>query len=127
MSSNQFFEPHRSAYISSHSTETALLKVQDDILQAMDQKQGVLMVLLDLTAAFDTVSHEKLLTILKQRIGLCGAALQWLNSYLTGRSQFIRVKDSSSPAVTLTCGVPQGSVLGPLLFSVHTIPLGEIA
>ena len=85
------------------------------------------MVLLDLTAAFDTVSHPKLLSTLRQRIGLQGTAFQWISSYLTDRVQTVCVNGLCSPSSVLSCGVPQGSVLGPLLFTVYTSPLGDIA
>ena len=124
---HQLHDPSQSAYRPLHSTETALLKVQGDILDAMDQKRGVLMVMLDLTAAFDTVSHEKLLSALYRRIGLRGSAHQWVASYLKDRYQSVHVKETSSSPTLLNCGVPQGSVLGPVLFTIYTGPLGDIA
>ena len=74
----------QSAYKQYHSTETALIRVQNDILQAVDQNQVVLLVLLDLSAAFDTVDHQKLLSVLSMRLGIQGRALQWFSIYING-------------------------------------------
>ena len=126
MMQHDLHEVHQSAYKAGHSTESALLKVTDDILQALDKKKGVLMVLLDLSAAFDTVAHEKLLEVLSQRIGLSGSALEWFRSYLDHRTQTVVVGETSASPTVLTRGVPQGSVLGPVLFTVYTLALGDI-
>ena len=99
---HQLHEPLQSAYKASHSTETALLKVKNDIITALDGNQGVLMVLLDLSAAFDTVSHHKLLEVLEKRIGLCSTALDWFKSYLSGRTQSVRVADTTSSPTALS-------------------------
>ena len=75
--------------------------------------------LLDLSAAFDTVDHEKLLKILLNEIGICGQALNWFRSYLTGRCQRVRIEGCSSADIIIRFGVPQGSVLGPVLFNIY--------
>ena len=80
---------------------------------------------LDLSAAFDTVNHRRLLEILSD-LGVCGLALQWLQSYLTDRTQTIKVRGASASECELDCGVPQGSVLGPILFTIYTSSLGEL-
>ena len=126
MKQNDLFEPLQSAYKEGHSTETALLKVQNDLLVAMDNQRVSILVLLDLSAAFDTVNHRLLLKRLNDRCGVVGDALKWFESYLTDRSQTVKVKNVTSKKMTLSCGVPQGSVLGPLLFLVYTLPLGDI-
>ena len=126
MTENDLFEDMQSAYRSNHSTETALVKVTNDILQALDQKKMVGLVLLDLSAAFDTVNHSVLLNRLQHRIGLSGKALDWVKSYLSNRSQRVTVKGKFSEAFNLDTGVPQGSVLGPLLFSIYMGPLGDL-
>jgi hypothetical protein len=83
------------------------------------------MVLLDLSAAFDTLDHRLLLRRLQQ-CGITGAALSWLESYLQGRKQFIRINDALSSSTDLSIGVPQGSVLGPLLFLCYVLPVGKL-
>ncbi|GFR81546.1 reverse transcriptase [Elysia marginata] len=119
----------QSAYKKDHNTETTLLKVLNDALRAADAKQPTLLVLLDLSAAFDTIDHELLLSILEldYRFGINGAAIQWLRSYLTGRMQSVFIDGVSSPVSSLQFGVPQGSVLGPLLFTLYTSPVADIA
>lgn len=127
MTQNNLHETMQSAYKASHSTETALLRVLNDILAAVDDQQGVLLVLLDLSAAFDTVQHSTLLKRLQQRIGIKGTALQWFQSYLEGRRHSVCVSSSTSTPTQMKYGVPQGSVLGPLLFTIYTLPVGDIA
>jgi exonuclease III len=126
MDINFLNEVLQSAYKTIHSTESALLKVQDDVLQALDKKKGVVLVLLDLSAAFDTVDHNVLLGRLHKRLGLKGRALKWFQSYLKGRFQNISINGTKSGLWELLFGVPQGSVLGPILFTIYTLPLGDI-
>lgn len=126
ISRNSLGEKLQSAYKKHHSTETALLKVQSDILMAMDNNKVSILVLLDLSAAFDTVDIDILLERLEKCFGIAGKALDWFRSYLTGRNQCILVRGQTSPMSILKSGVPQGSVLGPLLFSLYTSPLGSI-
>ena len=84
------------------------------------------LLLLDLSAAFDTVNHSLLLSRLENSFGITGTVLQWFHSYLTGRSQFVEINDTKSSVRDLTVGVPQGSVLGPILYLLYTAPLAEI-
>ncbi len=84
------------------------------------------LVLLDLSAAFDTVDHDILLSRLYQLVGISGSALDWFSSNLNDRSFSVAVVQFLSDTVPLSCGVPQGSVLGPMLFSLCMLPLGEI-
>ena len=116
----------QSAYKVHHSTETALLKVHNDILLAMDQRRVTLLVLLDLSAAFDTVDVSLLLKRLETDFGICGKVLSWLSTYLIGRKQCVLINNIKSGVASVPCGVPQGSVLGPLLFSLYTSPLCSI-
>ena len=124
--SNGLNEELQSAYKANHSCETALIRAQDDILKAIDSHPGVLLLLLDLSAAFDTVDHEILLGRLSSGFGIKGKALDWLRSYLTDRTQLVKVDDASSTVRPLHWGVPQGSVLGPMLYLLYTAPLGDI-
>ena len=113
----------QSAYRAHHSTETAVLKVMTDILRALDTGNLAVLTLLDLSAAFDTVDHATLLRRLSVTYGLDGAVLSWFRSYLSGRTQFVRCGSSRSASSTLSCGVPQGLVLGPILFLLYTADL----
>ena len=122
---NNLQEPFQSAYRSGHSTETALLRIQNDIVKAIGEQKVVLLTMIDLSAAFDTVNHECLLSTL-QDLGIRDTALQWFRSYLTCRQQKININGTLSNSMDLTCGVPQGSVLGPILFTVYTWSLGRL-
>ena len=114
-------EPLQSAYRVKHSTETALIKVFNDILCAVDDRQCVLLVLLDLSAAFDTIDHDKMLFRFEELFGVSGEALSWLTSYFSQRSQRVVLKECSSTPVPLSTGVPQGSVAGLRdISSLHT-------
>ena len=115
------------AYRQGHLTKTAMLKVKTDILDAIDQRKVVCLVLLDLSAAFDTINHNHLLNCLKYRFGMVGTALAWLTDYLKGRTQKVILDGThgyvESDATMLKCGVPQESVLGPILFTLYISPL----
>ena len=119
-------EPLQSAYKSKHSTETTILKVNSDILENIANKQVTALVLLDLSAAFDTVSYHILLDRLEKPFGITGTALNWFREYLCDRSQQVVIGDAQSNSVVLKQRVPQGSVLGPLCFTYYTAPLGDI-
>ena len=120
------FEKYQSAYKKFHGTETAILKVQNDILWKLDNKHAVFLILLDLSAAFDTIDHNILLSRLTST-GVRGLALNWITSYLSCRNQSVSIgNDLSSPA-DFPFGVPQGSVLGPLFFTIYASPVVNIA
>ena len=114
----------QSAYRKFHSTETALLRIHNDLLQSINTQKVSALILLDLSAAFDTIDHNILLTRLESNFGISGTALSLLSSYLTNRSQSVLIGNHSS-SLFLT-GVPQGSVLGPLVFCLYTSPLSYI-
>ena len=114
-----------SAYGAGHSTETALLKVHNDILLNMDHQRVTLLVLLDLSSAYDTVNHEVLLRRLEVTFGIADPALQWFRSSLAGRSQRVLPNGTLSENFSLPHGVPQRSCLGPLLFTIYSSKLFE--
>ncbi len=116
----------QSAYRKYFSTETALTRVQNDVLIALDHRSDVVLVLLDLSAAFDTVDHHVLLQRLRVNFGIDGDALRWCYSYLTGRKQSVLILDSMSKAHCLDCSVPQGSVAGPFMFTAYAAPLEDL-
>ena len=126
ISENSLLQPMQSAYRSGHSTEIALLKVKADLLHATDHQEVVCLILLDLSLAFDTVDHCMLLWRLEVCFGIKETALEWIRSYLTGRTQKVSVGKAMSSRVASSYAVPQGSVLGPILFTLYTYPLGSI-
>jgi len=114
------------AYRRHHSTETAATKVYNDLLSAADNGQLSALCLLDLTAAFDTVDHELLLLRLERQFGLRDSILQWFRSYLSDRSFRVVYGAGTSAVVFIVCSVPQGSVLGPLLFVLYVADLVNV-
>ena len=89
-------------------------------------KKSVLLVLLDLGAAFDTVDHNVFMNVLEKHVGVTGLALKWFASYLSDRSQCASINGAYSKEANIKCGVPQGSVLGPVLFTTYMLPRGDI-
>uniref|UniRef100_A0A8C5D126 Reverse transcriptase domain-containing protein n=1 Tax=Gadus morhua TaxID=8049 RepID=A0A8C5D126_GADMO len=122
LSSNNLLDPHQSGFKKAHSTETALLAVTESLRAARASSLSMVLILLDLSAAFDTVNHQILLAAL----GIAESALSWFTSYLTKRTYQVTWNGSLSKPCTLETGVPQGSVLGPLLFSLYTRSLGSV-
>ena len=126
MSINNLYPSAQSSYRKHHSVETALLKIKNDLLLNMNKQHVTLLVLLDLSAAFDTVDHPIMLERLQTKLGVSGIVRDWFCSYLSGRSQRISINGSLSDKFDLDCGVPQGSCLGPLLFSIYVSKLFDI-
>ena len=124
--SHHLDETFQSAYKNFHSTKTALVRVQNHVLCAIDNNESVILLLLDLSAAFDTVDHSILLSRLRDRFGVKGTGLAWFESYLTSRKQFVQVSGCRSTQRSLERGVPQGSVLGPILYLLYTSPIADI-
>ena len=92
----------------------------------MDKREVTLLVLLDLSATFDTVDHNILINILESDFGICADVLKWFRSYLTGRVQRVIVNQQSSETIILNYDVPQGSCLGPVLFLLYASRLFEV-
>ena len=111
----------QSAYKQFYSTETALLKVHNDVTLNMDKGKVTALTLLDLSAAFDTIDHNIPIKCLSIWHSISGTALSWFPSYLTDRYQRMKIANCFSAALPTSCGVPQGSVLGPLLFLLFTL------
>ena len=101
-----------------------MVKVQNDILTSIDQHGIVILILLDLSAAFDTIDHDVLFSRMESTLGITGQALEWFRSYLGDRTLRVHIDDSFSASQEILWFVPQGSVLGPLLFLIYLLPLG---
>ena len=99
---------------------------KNEIPLALSKGMPTALMLLDLSVAFDTIDHDTLLTCLSARFGFAGSALKWFRSYFQDRFQSVKIGSSLSNLFKLKFGVPQGSVLGPLLFSLYTTPLGQV-
>ncbi|XP_071803691.1 uncharacterized protein [Asterias amurensis] len=123
---NNLNEDLQSAYKKHHSTDRTLLKVHHDISTALSVNKACLLVLLDLSAAFDTIDQDRLMCVLERQFGVVGKAKAWFASYLSHRSQRINIGSFTSDEFPLRFGVPQGSVLGPILFNVYTAPLEAV-
>ena len=124
---NKLFPQLQSGYRKGHSCETAVLKIHNDVLMAMDKKNHVILMLVDLSAAFDTINHKSLLQRLKSVYRIDNVVLEWLESYLTNRTFRVSVNGTLSEEAELNIGVPQGSILGPLLFILYTKGLQNLA
>lgn len=118
LTENNILHPSQSGFRSGHSTNTALLDVSDFILNNMNSGKATAALFLDLKKAFDTVDHDILISKLDD-FGVKGSALNWFKSYLTDRSQIVSVNSNFSDPQGINIGVPQGSILGPLLFIIY--------
>ena len=115
-----------SSSLLNHSTETSLLYIHDHLITVTGSQKLSCLCLLDLSAAFDTIDHDTLLTRLSSWFGINGTVLNWFKSYLSSRTFCVKCNDCFSFLHTSLYGVPQGSFLGPLLFIMYTTPLSTL-
>ena len=127
MCRNNYLDNKQSAYKKFHSTETLLTKIHNDVMLSLSKGEVTILVLLDLSAAFDTIDHNILIRRLKDRYNIHGKALEWFKSYLSQRSQAVNINNVTSAKKDLKYGVPQGSKLGPILFNSYVAPVSEVA
>ena len=126
LQSNNLTDPFQSAYKEKHSAGSSLLRITNNILRSIDNGSITILIMLDLSAAFDTIDHSTLLNILSVNFGISGTALTWFSSCLTDRFQSVLIEGNYSSDFNLMYRVPQGSVLGPVLFSIYMLPLCNI-
>lgn len=124
---NNLLDPYQNAYRRGYSTETALIRVLDDVREAADQRKVTIAVFFDFTKAFDNVNHRRLINKMME-MNFSNSVLRWMCSYLFGRTQAVRdtYSNTVSAQLPINKGVPQGSVLGPLLFSLYVSDFGTI-
>ena len=127
LSKNNLMCSSQSGYRQSHSCETLNIKLFDDMLKSIDECSTVALLLLDMSAAFDTVDHTLLLKQLEEDYGFSGTVWHWFESYLTSRTCSVNINDAFSNMVCLLFGVPQGSIVGPILFILYTKHIQHIA
>ena len=123
------FDPLQSAYRSGHSTETALVKINNDIVSSLDGGQSAILAFVDLSSLFDTVNHVIFLRRLQDMCGICNTFQKWFDSYLTNLTNTqprVCINTSFSNPCYLKCGVFQGSVLGARIYIMYVRPMSEI-
>ena len=123
---NNIVDSFQSAYRAGHSCETTLPRMYNDILTTAGKGNGSFLVLLDLSAAFDTIDHDYLFYILEKYVGIGGSALRLIRSYFSDRTQRVQIDGILSDFASLLCEVPPGSVLGRMKFCLYLLPLGAI-
>ena len=123
---HDLLDKYQSAYRKGHSTETALLRVQNDVTLALDKGHSVVLIMLDLSAAFDTIDHQSLLKRLEHHYGLSGVVLDWTRSYLRDRKLVVRIDANESGEKTVDYSVPQGAILGAEFYCLFAKPATAI-
>ena len=120
------FNSAQSAYRRRHSTEMALLRTTEFAHRTIDHDEATMLIALNISTAFDMVVHSTLLHCLSYSFGIYDAVLSWIKSYLSERSQFVRIGTASSKPTVCDCGVPQGLVLGSILFTIYKSPVAKL-
>ncbi|MCI4436824.1 MAG: hypothetical protein JHC33_08470 [Ignisphaera sp.] len=126
LQSNSLLPVFQSGFRIGHNTESSLLKLYNDLILSFDRNLVSVLVCLDYSSAFDTVDHLLLLSVLENKYNIKKSSYNWFKSYLFDRTYYVSLDNLSSKPSILQCGVPQGSILGPLLFIMYTSELSNI-